>query len=59
MAYAYLVEGGRVEPGAPSCSLLMERLDAKAGPSTMPPGAPLSEAERCVFRLWIADGARR
>jgi hypothetical protein len=36
----------------------MERLDAK-GAMTMPPGAPLSEAERCVFRLWIADGARR
>jgi hypothetical protein len=48
----------RVAPGNPSCSLLMDRLDA-TGALVMPPGDPLSESERCAFRLWIYDGASR
>lgn len=62
-AYAALLgtagDPARVVPGAHACSRLGQRLDS-ADPSTqMPPGAPLSEAERCAVRLWIHGGAER
>ncbi|MBX3181736.1 MAG: hypothetical protein KIT72_12270 [Polyangiaceae bacterium] len=49
---------GRVVPGDPECSLLMVRLN-HPGRSVMPPGAPLSEAERCAIATWIREGAAR
>ncbi len=57
-SYASLVSSGMVVPGQPECSVLMQRLDA-SGSRVMPPGRPLSEEERCVIRLWIAQGAQR
>jgi hypothetical protein len=56
-AYRALVEGGRVEPGAPSCSVLIERV--YAGPSSlrMPPGKTLADAERCALLQWVVAGA--
>lgn len=49
----------RVVPGDPECSLLISRLESDDPAFQMPPGAPLSEAERCVIRQWIANGAER
>jgi hypothetical protein len=56
-AYQLLVPGGRVIPGDPSCSLVANRLAGNGG--VMPPGDPLSEAERCAIETWIANGALR
>ncbi|MSP25303.1 MAG: hypothetical protein EXR75_09100 [Myxococcales bacterium] len=56
-AYAMLLDG-RVVAGDPACSLLMARLEA-AGESAMPPGSPLSEAERCSIAAWIRAGAAK
>lgn len=62
-AYAALLgtNGGRarVTPGDPACSLLVERLWSTDPAVVMPRGAPLSDAERCVFTKWIAAGAKR
>lgn len=49
----------RVLPGEPACSVLIERIHATDPDRVMPRGAPLSEAERCVFTKWIANGAQR
>lgn len=50
----------RVIPGDPSCSLLVERLEAKSSDVRMPPGpTPLDEAARCDIVQWIAMGAAR
>lgn len=54
-----VIDHARVTPGDPSCSLLSRRLFASAPATVMPPGAPLSDAERCVFVRWINDGAAR
>lgn len=56
-AYRALVDDGRVVPGWPGCGPLMMRLEATDPRWQMPPGAPLSPAERCVVTRWIADGA--
>ena len=48
----------RVVPGDPGCSVLVQRLESTGG-RVMPPGAPLSEQERCSIRQWIANGAER
>jgi hypothetical protein len=58
MAYELLVPGGRVLPGDASCSLLVTRLTGANG-GVMPPGNPLSEAERCAIETWVANGAVR
>jgi hypothetical protein len=62
-AYALLLgktDGrARVVPGDPSCSILIERVDAPDPSQTMPPGAELSAAERCSFETWIRNGAKR
>jgi hypothetical protein len=58
MSYELLVPGGRVIPGDPGCSLLSTRLAGQNG-GVMPPGDPLSEAERCAIETWIANGAQR
>lgn len=57
-AYRLLVEEGRLIPGDPSCSLLSARLVGTRG-GVMPPGAMLSDTERCAIETWIADGAKR
>ena len=57
-AHAALLDGGYVQPGAPGCGELVRRLEDH-GPDGMPPGAPLSDEERCAVRTWIADGAAR
>ncbi len=50
----------RVNPGDPSCSLLVERLEANSPDVRMPPGpTPLDAAARCDIVQWIAMGAAR
>lgn len=56
-AYSQLVDKGRVLPGDASCSLLVIRIEGGGG--VMPPGTPLSEAERCAIETWVANGATR
>jgi hypothetical protein len=58
-AYAALVDEGRVMAGVPECGELMERLTATSADWQMPPGEPLSAAELCTIRQWIAAGAPR
>jgi hypothetical protein len=58
-AYGALVEAGRVVSGDPGCSELVARLVSTDPDVQMPPGAPLSDAERCAIVQWIADGAAR
>lgn len=48
-----------VIPGDPSCSIVSKRINASRAVDLMPPGDPLSEAERCAIELWIANGAQR
>lgn len=48
----------RLEPGDAGCSLVVWRLEPD-DESVMPPGSPLSDAERCVFVRWIDAGAQR
>ena len=57
-AYRMLVTQGRLLPGDPSCSLLSRRLVGSGG-GIMPPGAMLSDNERCAIEKWIEDGAKR
>lgn len=64
LAYDLLLgaSGGhaRVQPGDPSCSLLMIRLEGQTSDFRMPPGpTPLLAAERCAIAKWIAAGAER
>jgi hypothetical protein len=54
-AWGALVEHDYVIPGEPGCGEVSVRL----GDGVMPPGAPLSEAELCAVRTWIAEGALR
>ena len=54
-AYEALLGHDYVVPGEPGCGEVSIRL----GSGEMPPGAPLSEAELCAVRTWIADGAER
>jgi hypothetical protein len=55
-AYAALL-AGRVTPGDPGCSKLIVRTDSLGASYQMPPGDPLSEAERCALIQWVAAGA--
>jgi len=59
-AYAELLDPSdpRVVPGDAECSLIMVRLE-HPGSSVMPPGGPLSAAERCTIATWIRGGALR
>jgi hypothetical protein len=48
----------RVVPGAPECSMLIQRLEADDPSVRMPLGTePLDEGQRCAVRQWIANGA--
>lgn len=51
------LRAGRVVPGNPGCSRLIVRTDSPGAAYQMPPGDPLSEAERCVLILWVQAGA--
>lgn len=55
--YAQLVGEGRVIPSDASCSLMVIRIEGEGG--LMPPGAKLSDAERCAVATWVANGAER
>jgi len=55
-AYQSLL-AGRVTPGDPGCSEMIVRANAPGKDYEMPPGATLSEAERCSLILWVERGA--
>ena len=54
-AFDLLLDGRRVLPGDPACSVLIKRLVL----GEMPPGKPLSAAEQCAIVQWVAGGAKR
>jgi hypothetical protein len=56
-AYQSLLDG-HVTPGDPGCSEFIVRVTAPKGKDyQMPPGAPLSDAERCSLIQWVERGA--
>jgi hypothetical protein len=55
-AYDALLDG-RVRPGEPGCSEMIVRTSSPGESYQMPPGDPLSEAERCALIRWVAAGA--
>jgi Planctomycete cytochrome C len=57
-AYDALVGEGLVSGGDAACSSVIARLEAD-GDDVMPPGAPLSDAERCAVIQWVQNGAAR
>ena len=57
-AYDELVGEERVIPGDAGCSDMIQRI-LSDGDDAMPPGSPLSEAERCALIQWVANGAER
>lgn len=60
-AWQQLVEpsavAARVVAGDAACSPMIIRAESGSDTLAMPPGAQLSEAERCVLRLWVHQGA--
>jgi hypothetical protein len=56
-AHAALLVAGRVKPGDASCSEIIVRVHSIGESFQMPPGSPLSEAERCALTQWVQDGA--
>jgi hypothetical protein len=56
---AYSLLASRISAGDPGCSKLVVRLESAGQPWGMPPGAPLSEGERCAIEQWIVAGAKR
>lgn len=61
VAYDHLTRGETplVIAGDAACSPLVERIEATDDARVMPPGSPLSDAERCAIEQWIEDGAKR
>jgi len=55
-AFAAL-RNGRVVPGDPGCSKMIVRTDSPGASYQMPPGDPLSPAERCALIQWVQAGA--
>lgn len=55
-AHASLL-AGRVTSGDPGCSELIVRTSSPGEPYQMPPGSPLSPAERCALIQWVQAGA--
>ena len=51
------LRNGRVVPGNPGCSKMIVRTDSPGASYQMPPGDPLSEAERCTLIQWVQSGA--
>ena len=59
-AYKLLLDGRRVLPGDPSCSLIMKRLTSTDPNYHMPKGSlSLSAGDQCTIVRWIATGAAR
>jgi len=60
-AWEQLVEptegAASVVAGDAACSPMIIRTESESESLVMPPGAQLSEAERCVLRLWVHQGA--
>ncbi len=56
--YDALVGDGRVLAGDTKCSPLLARVGG-TGEGLMPPGAPLSDAERCSLETWVRNGATK
>lgn len=56
---AYDGLSARVSTGDIGCSLVLRRIGSAKPALAMPPGDPLSDAERCVFVQWIDQGAPR
>jgi hypothetical protein len=52
-------DDARVLSGDPGCSEMIRRIVADDSGDLMPPGSPLSEAERCAVIQWVANGAER
>lgn len=57
-AYASLTNG-KVRPGEPACSSLVQRVVATDGKVRMPPGRSLPAGEQCAIIQWVAAGAKR
>jgi len=55
-AYSALLEG-QVEPGDPRCSRMVVITSSVGARYQMPPGDPLSPAERCALIQWVQIGA--
>jgi hypothetical protein len=55
-AFAAL-RNGRVMPGDPGCSKMIVRTSSPGAAYQMPPGDPLSAAERCALIQWVQAGA--
>jgi hypothetical protein len=49
----------RVVPFDVECSLIVKRIESTRASKVMPPGDPLSAAERCAIEQWIGNGALR
>ncbi len=58
-AHEALVAQGLVVAADPECSVLIDRLERVGQPGLMPPGSPLTEAERCAVTQWVRAGANR
>jgi hypothetical protein len=56
-AYQSLLASGHVMPGDPACSEVIVRVTSPGKDYLMPPGTPLSEAERCSLIQWVQRGA--
>lgn len=56
LAHAALL-AGRVTAGDASCSEMIVRVHSVGASFQMPPGSPLSEAERCALTQWVQAGA--
>lgn len=51
------LRAGRVVPGDPGCSEVIVRTDSPGASYQMPPGDPMSAAERCALVQWVQAGA--
>jgi hypothetical protein len=56
IAYAALIDG-HVTPGDPGCSQMVVITSSVGARFQMPPGDPLSAAERCALIHWVQAGA--
>jgi hypothetical protein len=54
---AFAALSTRVVPDDPGCSLMIVRTSSVGESYQMPPGSPLSEAERCALIQWVQAGA--
>jgi hypothetical protein len=56
-SYTELLDGRRVKPGDPGCSLMVVRIEGVGTDYQMPQGDPLSAPERCAIAKWVEAGA--